>query len=168
MNESEYHALLQIAWRRPLSLEEQARLDAWLADHPQARAQWEAETGLNRLLAQLPDAPVPSNFTALVLQELDRRPAPETRPASLPARFRHWFRRPAPRIAWALLLLSVASMVYHHHRTNTRIEVARGLTVLAQVATLSDPAALQDFESIQRLGQAAPGDDDELFAVLNQ
>src|SRR6266542_144743 len=131
MNESDYRALLQTAWRRPLSLEEQARLDAWLATHPQAQAEWEEEAGLNRLLGQ-------------------------------------WFGRPAARIAWALLILSVAVGVYQHRRTNARNELAKGLTVLTQVAALSDPAALQDFEPILRLGQAAPSDDDELFTVLNQ
>ncbi len=168
MNESDYQALLRTAWRRPLSLEEQARLDAWLATHPQAQAEWEEETGLNRLLGQLPPAPVPSNFTALVLQALEERPTGATRRPSLSTQLRQWFGRPAARIAWALLILSVAVGVYQHRRTNARNELAKGLTVLTQVAALSDPAALQDFEPILRLGQAAPSDDDELFTVLNQ
>src|SRR6266536_3583809 len=112
MNESDYQALLRTAWRRPLSLEEQARLDAWLATHPQAQAEWEEEAGLNRLLGQLPLAPVPSNFTALVLQALEEPPAGATRRPSLPAQLRQWFGRPAARIAWALLLLCVALGVY--------------------------------------------------------
>ena len=168
MNEAEYQALRETAWRRPLTADEQARLDAWLFTHPQAQADWELEAGLNCRIAQLPDAPVPSNFTARVLQALDRQPAPVTlRPTPL-ARLWQWFRLPAPRIAWALLLAAAAGFAYHHHRANARNEMAKALTVLAQVTALSDPAVLQDFEAIQRLGQAAPNDDDALFAVLSK
>src|SRR5262245_52089399 len=75
MNESEYQALMEASWRRPLTDEEQARLDAWLRTHPAAHNEWEAEMALNRLLEQLPEAPVASNFTARVLQALDRESA---------------------------------------------------------------------------------------------
>src|SRR5437870_688935 len=108
MNESEYQALLQTAGRRPLQAEEQARMELWLAAHPEAQAEWEIEAGLNRLLEQLPDAPVASNFTARVVQALDQKPSGKTARASLSAWLGRWFRRPAPRIAWALLLLGAA------------------------------------------------------------
>jgi hypothetical protein len=36
------------------------------------------------------------------------------------------------------------------------------------VAALSDPAVLQDFDAIQRLGQSAPSDDEELYALLQK
>ena len=168
MNESEYQALLEKTWRGPLDPEEQARLDAWLATRPQARAEWESENALNRCIGQLPDAPLPSNFTARVLRALDKESAEAARRASVSDWLRRWFRRPVVRIAWAVLLLSAALIAYYEHQASTRNEVAKGLSVLAEVATLSDPVALQDFEAIERLSQAAPNDDDELFAVLNQ
>ena len=52
---------------------------AWLAAHPEAQADWEAEAGLSEALGQLPDAPVPSNFTARVLQSVERESAAERR-----------------------------------------------------------------------------------------
>jgi hypothetical protein len=168
MNESDYQALVEASWRRPLTADEQAQLDGWLAAHPLQQADWEVEHRLNSLLANLPDAPVASNFTAQVLQALDRAEATERRQPSVWERLGRWFRRPAPRMAWALLLVGALWLGYDRYRDGERGDMAKGLSVMATVATLSDPAVLQDFEAIQRLGQAAPGDDEELYAVLSQ
>jgi hypothetical protein len=169
MNESEYQALMEASWRRALTDDEQARLDAWLRLHPEAHNDWEAEATLNRLLEQLPDAPpVASNFTARVMQALERESAAAARSTSVLGRLKQWFWRPAPRVAWALVVAVLLGFGYHQHQTNVRGEMARGLSVLANVATLSDPAVLQDFEAIQRLGKSAPGDDEELYALLQE
>lgn len=168
MNESEYQALMEASWRRSLTDDEQARLDLWLRTHPEAHHEWEAESALNRLLEQLPEAPVASNFTARVLQAVERESAAEARRESVFDRVKQWFWRPAPRVAWALLIAGLLGFGYHQHQTNVRGEMARGLSVLANVATLSDPAVLQDFEAIERLGKSAPGDDEELYALLQK
>ena len=168
MNESEYQALIETSWRRPLTADEQARLDAWLATRPEGRAAWETECGLNQLLGQLPDAPLASNFTSQVLQAVKRESVSKARRPSLLDWVAQWFRRPAPRVAWALLLVGALWFGYERHQTTERGEMAQGLSVLANVATLSDPAVLEDFEAIQRLSQTAPGDDEELYAVLNK
>jgi anti-sigma factor RsiW len=168
MNESEYQALVEASWRRSLTDDEQARLDSWLRVHPETHNQWEAESALNRLLEQLPEAPVASNFTARVLQALERESAAVARRESVFGRLKQWFWSPAPRVAWALLVAGLLGFSYHQHQTNVRGEMAKGLSVLANVATLSDPAVLQDFEAIQRLGQSAPSDDEELYALLQK
>jgi anti-sigma factor RsiW len=168
MNESEYQALMEASWRRSLTEDEQARLDLWLRTHPAAHNEWEAESALNRLLDQLPEAPVASNFTARVMQAVERESAAEARRESVFDRVKRWFWRPAPRVAWALLVVGLLGFGYHQHQANVRSEMAKGLSVLAHVATLSDPAVLQDFEAIQRLAQSAPGDDDELYALLQK
>jgi len=168
MNESEYQALMEASWRRPLTDEEQARLDAWLRAHPAAQNEWEAEAALNRLLEQLPEAPLASNFTARVLQAVERKSATLERRESVLDHVKRWFWRPAPRFAWALVVAGLLGFGYHQHQTNVTNQVAKGLSVMANVATLSDPVVLQDFEAIQRLAKSAPGDDDELYAVLNQ
>lgn len=168
MNESDYQALMEASWRRSLTDDEQSRLDTWLRTHPEAHNEWEAESALNRLLEQLPAAPVASNFTARVLQAVERESAAAARRESVFDRVKQWFWRPAPRVAWALLIAVLLGFGYHQHQTNVRGEMARGLSVLANVATLSDPAVLQDFEAIQRLGQSAPGDDEELYALLQK
>jgi anti-sigma factor RsiW len=168
MNESEYQALIEASWRRSLTDDEQARLDAWLRTHPEAHNEWEAESALNRLLDQLPDAPVASNFTAGILRAMERETAVAARRESVFSRVKQWFWRPAPRVAWALLVVGLLGFGYHQHQTNVRGEMAKGLSVLANVATLSDPAVLQDFEAIERLGKSAPGVDDELYALLQK
>jgi len=168
MNESEYQALVEAGWRRPLTADEQARLDVWLATRPEERAAWETESGLNQLLGQLPDAPLSSNFTAQVLQAAKRSEAAEGRRTSVFDKFRAWLRRPVPRLAWALMLVGLLWFSYDRHQTHVRGDIAKGLSALATVAALSDPVVLQDFEAIQRLGQAAPDDDEELYAVLSQ
>jgi len=165
MNESEYRTLIEASWQRPLSDDEQACLDAWLITHPEARNEWESESGLNRLLGQLPDAPVASNFTALVLQAVDRETRTSARSNSLFERIRHWLWRPVPRAAWALLLVGGLWFGYDQHQTNVRGQMAKGLSVMANVAALSDPVVLQDFEAIQRLSAR---EDEELFAVLTK
>jgi anti-sigma factor RsiW len=168
MNESEFQALMEASWRRPLTDEEQARLDVWLRAHPAAQNEWETEAALNRLLEQLPEAPLASNFTARVLQAVDRESAAIERREPLQDRVKRWFWRPAPRFAWALVVAGLLGFAYHQHQSNVNSQVAKGLSVMANVATLSDPVVLQDFEAIQRLARSAPGDDDELYAVLNQ
>src|SRR5436190_11547639 len=153
MNESEYQALVEASWRRSLTEDEQARLDSWLRTHPEAHNEWEAESALNRLLEQLPSAPMASNFAARVLQAAERESAAAARreSKSIFAGVKQWFWRPAPRVAWALLVAGLLGFGYHQHQTNVRGEMAKGLSVLANVAALSDPTVLQDFEAIDRL-----------------
>ena len=71
-NDAFLSLLRESSWRRKLTEAEQAELRAYLAAHPDARADWEMESALNAALTRLPDAPVPSNFTARVLQAVER------------------------------------------------------------------------------------------------
>lgn len=169
MNESEYQALVEISWRRRLTPEEQAQLEMWLVQHPEIGAAWESEAGLNQLLEELPAAPISSNFTAQVLHGLSLETNARTRATSHRSVWRWWHvLRLGPRIAWALLLTTAVWFGWDQHRDHVREQVAQGLTVVANVASLSDPVALQDFEAIQRLSQSAPSDDEELFTLLTQ
>src|SRR5262249_40432154 len=104
MNEPRYHQLLEAAWRRRLTATEEAELRAWLAAHPELRADWETETALNEHLVQLPDAPVSTNFTARVLQAVERESAGVQRPAS---RWPWILHSLLPKAAFAALFLLV-------------------------------------------------------------
>ena len=64
--------LRELLSRRPLRPAEQAQLEAWLAMHPEARADWAADAALSALLARLPEQPAPSNLTARILAEIER------------------------------------------------------------------------------------------------
>ena len=163
MNESEYQSLIEQSWRRPLTRDEQARLDAWLVANPRQQADWELEVTVSSLLARLPNAPMASNFTSQVMLMVERDLAAQTRSTGVLASVKRWFRNPAPRLAWALGLVAVGWFGVHQHQMNARSEMARGLSVMANVASLSNPSVLEDFEAIRRLNTS---EDEELFAVL--
>ncbi len=168
MKMTEYQALVEESWRRPLTVDEQARLDAWLVANPAGRSEWEADVSLTRELQRLPDAPLASNFTGQVMLAVDRELAAAARRPSFLDTVTRWFRRPASRLAWAVLLVGVGLFGYQQHRAGVRNELAKGFSALASMAALSDPAVFKDFDAVRRLGQAAPTDDEELLAVLNQ
>jgi len=167
MNEAEYQDLREAGWRRKLTPAEEARLQAWLAVHPDEQRDWDAEAGLNQLLGQLPDAPVPSNFTARVLQELDRETAPESPPVSRGGRLVEWlirgFRRPAAGLGWAAALMIAGWLGYHQFSKPAGEAQPQDLAVLFKTVG-QEPALFEDFDAIHKLPQA---DDEELYAVLS-
>ena len=57
-NDPLYHQLLEQSWRRKLTDAEEAGLRAWLAAHPEAQPDWDAEAGLSEALGALPNVPV--------------------------------------------------------------------------------------------------------------
>src|SRR5438094_9575636 len=101
MNDAAFNQLLDTALRRKLTAEEEAQVQACLARDPQAKAVWEEEMALSQMLNRLPDAPLSSNFTAQVLEAVERNSLRQ--PHALEP-FR-WFglRRPAQRVAAACL-----------------------------------------------------------------
>ncbi|MBC8003598.1 MAG: hypothetical protein H7X97_13515, partial [Opitutaceae bacterium] len=147
MNDPEIQKLIERSWRRPLSAEEQAHLDAWLTAHPEKQALWEDESALSTLLRQTRQTHPSSNFTALVLQAVQRE-SPISRP-TLP-----WTRRWFPRLAFVGVTMGVITFTVYQHRLTTRAEMAESVaTVSDQMAGLR-PEWLQDFEAINRLGQS--------------
>lgn len=116
---------------------------------------------LDALLRALPDKPVASNFTARVLQEVERgnavRPA---RGSVFSLKFR-WL----PRLAVASLALTSCVLTYQVRTQTARTQFARSVAAVTQVASLPSPDALKDFEAIRRLSQTPPADR-ELLALL--
>jgi anti-sigma factor RsiW len=162
MNEFEYKTLLEKRWRHKLTAGEEANVRAWLAQHPESRAEWDLETQLAEALEKLPDAPVPSNFTARVLQAIDREAAAPKRSA----KGRPWFLRVLlPRAAVASVILAVGIVTYHEHTAAKRAELVRGVKVVTGVSSLPSPEDLQDFDTIRQL-PASTGPDPELIALM--
>lgn len=168
MNDSEYRVLVEANWRRGLNNEEQARLAGWLAAHPEAHSDWEAETALNQTLTRLPDAPLSSNFTGRVLGALVAEEATAARQPSFFHQLRTIFRTRSARLAWALLGITFVWFGLHQYQKASRQELATGLAALANVAALPDPRALQDLDAVQQLSQLPAREDEELFTVLSQ
>ena len=152
-----FQRLRELAWRRELTDSEQAELQAWLATHPAARAEAEMESALSEALARLPDAPVPSNFTARVLSELER----EVRHPSSGTRDWPWIWRVlCPRAAAAALVLAGGLFAYHRHLEARRFAFGDSIRTVAGVQSLPSPVILEYFDVIQKLDTPPPADKD--------
>ncbi len=149
--------LAELAWRRRLTPEEQARLRQYLDAHPQARRQWEGEAALTRGLNRLPNAPVSSNFTALVLQAVQRAPA---RPAWRRPPVLSWL--PAgwmPRLAVGAAMVCLSLLTVREYQFVERQKLAR------QIAARQSVDWLQNFQTIQNLSRVQVADD-KLLQIL--
>ncbi|TAL01484.1 MAG: hypothetical protein EPO07_08330 [Verrucomicrobia bacterium] len=152
--------LREIAWRRPLTGAEQAELRAWLAAHPEARDEWELELALSRVVKKLPDAAVPSNFTARVLAEAQRRDAAQARGRRRTPAW--WWRTFLPRAAVAAVLLVTGLSIYRaRERGKETLTTVREITRTAPPPTL----ALDDYDVIASLS-TGPGADEDLLALM--
>ena len=160
-----YHRLSELSWRRELSPAEQQELQSWLAAHPEAQAGWEAESALNEALRQLPDAPMPSNFTARVLQAVEQDAAARQRHQGWFGRFWQAPPRWLPRAASAALLLALGLVSYNAGARARHRQLATSIEAVARVSAAPSPALLKDFDAIRALPPSPPPDV-ELLALL--
>jgi len=160
MNKPPDNRFRETGWRRPLTDAEQTELRAWLAAHPEAQADWQDEAALNTILRELPEAPVPTNFTARVLQEIERDTAAESKRANFwrSLDWSPWLPRTAA--TGLAVVLVVMSLEFRARFERTKM----GRSVAAMTAA-PPPEMLKDFESIKRL-EAAPVADKELLSLL--
>jgi anti-sigma factor RsiW len=163
MNEFDYKSLREASWRRKLTAAEEASLRAWLADHPEEKADWELESGLSAALDKLPDAPVPSNFTARVLQAIEREDAAARRPST--NRLRWILRSLLPKAAVAAVIFGAGLLTYQEHTTAKRAELAqevKEMKIVASGLSVPRPEDLQDFDTIRKV----TGPDPELLILF--
>jgi len=166
MNEPEYNELRTVSWRRRLTPAEEARLQAHLALHPEAQAQWEEDQALTRQLQELPDVPLSSNFTSLVLQAVDAEAVGTTGPTAVPTHFLDWLRRLAPRMALAAMVAFLAVAGLYQYENHSRKEFANGVERFVHVANVPGPEVFEDFDAIQQLQPVAFSADEDLLAAL--
>ncbi len=163
MNDAEYHQLRELSWQRKLTGAEEAELQKYLAAHPEAKAGWEMDAELNRVLDELPAAPpVASNFTAQVVQTVERENASRARVKGWLARG-HWWAW-LPRAATAGVVAGVVLLGYHQHQIKTREAMARRVADLARAVSAS-PELLANYDHIRRLGDTTPTADTDLLAL---
>lgn len=136
---------------------------AWLAEHPEAQAEWDAETALTSALAGLPDVPVASNFTSRVLAAVDREEVAKIR-AARPEGWLPW-KRWLPRMALGALAVAAGLLSYREVAAIQRAKLVQSVEVVSRVSTLPSPAILEDFDAIQRL-TPPPAADDQLLSLL--
>ncbi len=163
-NDPIYNRLRELSWRRMLSAAEEAELRKWLAAHPEAQADWEAETGLNAALGRLPDVPVPSNFTARVVQAVERGAVAELRRSQ--GNWLTWLRRRwLPKAAFAAIVVGAGLLSYHQVQTAHRKKLAESVAAVSAMASLPSPDILKDFDAIQA-SNPTPAPDEQLLTVL--
>jgi len=166
MNQSDYNELRENAWKRKLTAQQEAEVKAYLAKYPEARPDWEEERILTQSLARLPDAALASNFTAQVLQAVNRQ-----QPMASPAAVVRWWRRLRSlgwgyRSAMAAVVLSAGVLSYQQYLALTREELATSVATVSSVAALPSVTGLRDFDAIQHLDNIAAVIDTKLLAAL--
>lgn len=140
-------------WRGKLSEAEHAAL--------LARTDLAEEARLTAALMKLPDAPVPSNFTARVLEAIELN---ENREAQTNVWRWNW-RALWPRLTVATAVLIVAGVSIQRYEANARrTDLAKNL---ALVASAQSPGvdALENLETIQQMSRSAQADGDLLAAL---
>jgi anti-sigma factor RsiW len=157
-NDPVYQHLLELSWRRKLTLAQEAQLRAWLAAHPDGQADLEAEVGLNDILDRLPQAPVPSNFTARVLAAVARDARTAERSSILQRGWR-WRLRWLSRAALASGIACVVMISCQHIRSANAMELFKG------VALMPDPDVVMNFDTIRALNRT-PAADEELLKIF--
>jgi anti-sigma factor RsiW len=166
MNQSDYNQLRESAWKRKLTAQQEAEIKEYLANYPEAHPDWEEERLLTQFLAQLPDTPLASNFTAQVLQAVKRQ-QPESSPAAV---FRGW--RWLGSLGWgyrsamAAVVLGAGVLSYQQYLTLTREELTTSVATVSRVAALPSVTGLRDFDAIQHLDNFAAVVDTKLLAAL--
>jgi negative regulator of sigma E activity len=140
----------------------------WRGNHSEAeraalpaRPELVEEARLTAALMKLPDAPVPSNFTARVLEtiELDENRQAQTHD------WRWNWRALWPRLTVATAVLIVAGVSIQRYEANARrADLAKNL---ALVASAQSPGvdALENLETIQQMSRSAHADGDLLAAL---
>ena len=165
---NEMNDLLAKALRGELTPSATREFERRLRSEPGLRETWFLEQSLDRALGHLPNVPVPTNFTSLVLQSVrsDQTSAKSQK---------GWFRFRFPRLAAGLAVVALAGfLTLHQYRRAQHEEMARSVGSFTQVASALSPEqkpglAFQDFEAIQRYSLPSESELDlELLAALQK
>ena len=124
----------------------------------------QTDARLDKLLRGLPDKPLSSNFTARVIQAVERE-----MPASSQSRAGswRWWLRFIPRAAVAMVVVTFSSVAWHQHRVHQRTFMAQSVATVsatvAKVDPLTDPGVFANFDAISRM---SPPADKELLKLF--
>ena len=149
--ENESSNLHESLWRRKLTGAQRAEL--------RARPELETEARLTDTLAKLSDVPVASNFTARVLDAIDREERATVRSSGWQWNWRSLF----PRLAVSAAVLIFAGMsIQRYEARSHRQEMARTVAMVAGAGTQPSVDALADLDAIRRMSQSGHADSDLL------
>lgn len=140
-------------WRRKLSEAERAEL--------RSQPELEREARLTAALAGIPDAPVPSNFTARVLNAVELEENRVTR-----RRGRWNWHSLLPRVAVAAALLIAAGIGFQRHEVRAhRVQLAKSVAMVAAAQPPPSVDVLENLDVIQRMAASSHADNDLLAAL---
>ena len=114
------------------------------------------------MLSRLPDAPVSSNFTALVMQAVELEEARQARG------WRRWnWHALLPRLAAATAAVVLAGLAFHQHELQgRRALMARRVAQVASAQPMPSLEALKNFDAIERMSLSQPARADEGLIAL--
>jgi hypothetical protein len=152
--ESKPSSWLEKVWRQPLTDAERVAIGK--------DAELELEARLTESLVRIPDSPVPSNFTALVMAAVDREEAARTAPTL----WRWNWRIFLPRLIAAAAILVFTGTIWERYDLNSsRSMLARNVAQVASAKPVPGLEALYNFDAIQRMSQPVAADK-ELLALM--
>ncbi|MGZ8939323.1 MAG: hypothetical protein ACXW32_08955 [Limisphaerales bacterium] len=169
--DNEMNDVIRRALRKELTEAEKHEFDHRLNAEAAFREEFEGEQSLEQLLERLPNVPVSTNFTSLVLQSVRG----ETKPSV--SSERRWWRVPFPfrRLAAGLAVVAVAGFLsVSQYRKSEQREMVRSVTSFTEVASAigseeSPNLVFQDFEAISRYSIPADSElDMELLVALQK
>ncbi|MEI8289638.1 MAG: hypothetical protein WCH99_09195 [Verrucomicrobiota bacterium] len=141
-------------WRKNLTPAERVALK----DSPDL----ELEARLNAALSKIPDAQVPSNFTARVLAAVDLEENRTVSSRDWTLSWHRWW----PRVAAAAAVVIFAGVGLQRYETQAhRITLAKNVVRLASSQPLPSIEVLENLDAIQRMNLPARADG-ELLAAL--
>lgn len=164
MNEAELRELQLESQRRALTAREETAVRAYLAAHPEAQADWEIEEGLNELLRRLPNAPLPTNFTAQVLRAVERDERYAERRWPLIDALRVWCWRWPAQAALAGVVACACLLAYGQYQAASRARLVESVEAVCGVASLPHDV----LENVDAISQGPPEVDVKLLAALQQ
>ncbi|MGH9758331.1 MAG: hypothetical protein ACRD4M_11385, partial [Candidatus Acidiferrales bacterium] len=123
------------------------------------RPDLEMEARLTEALGKMSGTPVPSNFTARVMQAIDLEEAKRSR-----SRGWNWHSL-LPRVAFAMLAVGFVGLTVHRYELDERrAALAKKIALVAEAQPMPSMEALKNFDAIRRMSQ--PHADEELLALM--
>jgi anti-sigma factor RsiW len=169
--DNEMNDVIRKALRGELTEREKRDFDERLTLEAALREEFEQEQSLEQLLGRLPNVPVSTNFTSLVLQSA--RGEAKQRARAQKSRWRLPF--PYARLAAGVAAVALAGFLsIRQHQKSEQREMVRSVTSFSEVASAigseeSPNLVFQDFDAIQRYSIPADAELDlELLVALQK
>jgi len=154
----------ELLWRGKPDASTEKTARERLAARPEARTDLHAELALTEAIRRLPDAPMPSNFTARVLQQARAAESTGRRvEVGLPGRW--------GRLRWAISLASAGLVVcvgvfsYQRIEAVQRAHMRDSVLLVSKVTSRPSTDVLENLDTIERLTPVVAADE-ELIALL--